>query len=739
MTLIDWSVWVAGRLIFNAEPDVGRAPNHRVLDANVKIVNRDGGVLDIDWIEPPQPPALEDFEAATGAVLEFDPAGRGAARESGATTLLTEVEARGEVKRLGDWLAWMLDNDTMKLRCQAPFRASVSEAAFIRVDENGDAFIHDLGTSTNYPLGPLPQMAEPVAKTAAETMSSTVIDALQRRAQRQAKTAPAAISNRTGWRKPDPLPDGLLPVEPFAMAFLPASLAPWVADIADLMQCPPDYVAIPAMVSLSATIGRKIAIRPQRNTDWSEVANLWGLIIGPAGVMKSPSMAEATKPLRRLEMEARKNKETATKAYEFALEDHKLRAEAAQKRFKEALKKDPNASSPAPLLEPVEPKARRYIVDDATYEKLGDILVNNPNGALAYRDELMSLLRTLDREEYAAARGFFLAAWGGKESYTFDRIIRGTQHIEAACLSLLGASQPNKSGRIRQTIDDDGQGDDGMLQRFGLAVWPDIGAWREVDRYPDSAAKQSAFEVFQRLNELDPYAIGAVQDPFDPVPYLKFDREAQEVFSAWHRHLEIAILRGDEELSPALKGHFSKYRKLVPALALINHLADGVAAATSAGTRSSGPSLLAAISKPTPAVSTPPARKTRSPSPGRSWRGSNAATSRTVSPPATSIGAAGLTWRTSIASRPHSTCWSIWNGSRTSRSSVQVADGRLSPTSSIRSGEREADPMPAFAGRRRREGFDGFVSYPPRRVFEKRGPDLRARIYNSNLIYLYFL
>ena len=53
LTLIDWSVWVAGRLIFNAEPDVGRAPNHRVLDANVKIVNRDGGVLDIDWIEPP--------------------------------------------------------------------------------------------------------------------------------------------------------------------------------------------------------------------------------------------------------------------------------------------------------------------------------------------------------------------------------------------------------------------------------------------------------------------------------------------------------------------------------------------------------------------------------------------------------------------------------------------------------------------------------------------------------------
>ena len=78
------------------------------------------------------------------------------------------------------------------------------------------------------------------------------------------------------WRKPDPLPDGLLPVAPFDMAFLPTSLAPWVADIAELMQCPADYVAIPAMVALDATIGRKIAVRPQRNTDWSEVANLGG-------------------------------------------------------------------------------------------------------------------------------------------------------------------------------------------------------------------------------------------------------------------------------------------------------------------------------------------------------------------------------------------------------------------------------------------------------------------------------
>ncbi len=211
------------------------------------------------------------------------------------------------------------------------------------------------------------------------------------RPKRPNDEAPVAITKPI-WRDPDPLPNGLLPVAPFDMDFLPKSISPWVADIADLIQCPPDFVGIPAMIALASAIGRKIAIRPQRNTDWTEVANLWGFIVGPPGSMKSPAMAEAMRPLRRLEANARKNNETALKAYQAVAEDFKSRSEAAKSAFKAALKKDPNAASSAPLEEPVEPKARRYIVDDATYEALGVILVDNPQGVLAYRDELARIM-----------------------------------------------------------------------------------------------------------------------------------------------------------------------------------------------------------------------------------------------------------------------------------------------------------------------------------------------------------
>ena len=78
--------------------------------------------------------------------------------------------------------------------------------------------------------------------------------------------------------------------------------------------------------------------------------------------------------------------------------------------------------------EPEEPIDRRYVTNDTTYEKLGEILAQNPNGVLAHRDELVSLLKTLDREEFAAARGFFLTAWNGTIPYKFDRITRGRRH-----------------------------------------------------------------------------------------------------------------------------------------------------------------------------------------------------------------------------------------------------------------------------------------------------------------------
>ena len=103
------------------------------------------------------------------------------------------------------------------------------------------------------------------------------------------------------WPEPQPLPEGLLPVAPFSTDFLPFTLSSWVDDIAERMQCPPEFIAVTAVAALGAVLGRRIGVRPQQHTDWVEVCSFWGCVVGRPGWLKSPAMAEALRPLMRLE------------------------------------------------------------------------------------------------------------------------------------------------------------------------------------------------------------------------------------------------------------------------------------------------------------------------------------------------------------------------------------------------------------------------------------------------------
>jgi putative DNA primase/helicase len=110
---------------------------------------------------------------------------------------------------------------------------------------------------------------------------------------------------------------------------LPDALAPWVDDIANRLQCPPDYVAVTALTALGAVIGRRIGIRPQAKTDWIEIPNIWGGFIGRPGMLKSPAMGAALKPIHHLEAEAAKENELAREAYKAGLQMFKLKRDVA--------------------------------------------------------------------------------------------------------------------------------------------------------------------------------------------------------------------------------------------------------------------------------------------------------------------------------------------------------------------------------------------------------------------------
>jgi putative DNA primase/helicase len=382
------------------------------------------------------------------------------------------------------------------------------------------------------------------------------------------------------WPDPQPLPEDLPPVKPFDPVLLPSTLRGWIVDIAERMQCPPDFPAVSAMVALSGILGRKIVIRPKQKDNWIVFPNLWGIPIGRPSLMKSPPMKETLLPIRRMTAEALEKYEKEVAEFLLAQDLHDISTKLAKNRIAKAMKAGDDSeefqAQFADLQPPEQPARKRYTVNDATIEALGEILSANPNGVIVERDELIGLLKSLERPGQEGARAFYLEGWTGDGSCEVDRIGRGNVRIDGICLSILGTIQPGPLGTYLGEALRGGTGDDGLMQRFQLAVWPDDpGPWKVVDRLPDAKARDVAYEVYRRFDDLPAAKIGALPDAFDSntIPFLRFAPDAQERFYDWMTTRENHLRSGKEH--PAIESHLTKYRKLIPAVSLITHLADG--------------------------------------------------------------------------------------------------------------------------------------------------------------------
>lgn len=381
------------------------------------------------------------------------------------------------------------------------------------------------------------------------------------------------------WPEPQPIPDDMPPVKPFDPALLPSTLRPWIVDIAERMQCPPDFPAVASMVALSGVLGRRIALRPKQQDNWAVYPNLWGMLIGRPSLMKSPPMKETLLPIRRMAAEALAEYEAELREHVAGAELQGVQSKVIKDKLAKAIKNGDDTDDLEQELKdslfPQKPQRRRYTVNDVTVEALGEILAANPNGLIVERDELMGFLKSLERPGQEGARAFYLEAWTGDGSFETDRIGRGNVRIDGVCLSILGTIQPGPLGIYLSEALRGGTGDDGLMQRFQLAVWPDDpGPWQVVDRWPDSHAKEMAHQTYQHFDTLPATSIGELPDPFDSqtTPFVRFDAGAQERFYDWMAVRENHLRSGAEH--PAVESHLTKYRKLIPALALVIHLAE---------------------------------------------------------------------------------------------------------------------------------------------------------------------
>lgn len=271
---------------------------------------------------------------------------------------------------------------------------------------------------------------------------------------------------------------------------LPAAVAPFVFDTASRMGVDPAAVALSAIVSLSSVMSDEWHLQPkQHDTTWTEQPRLWGAIVGDPSILKSPVIATTTRPIVKLEMEARRIHEEDMRRYKAEL-----------KRWKD--------SDSDPETEPKLPRLPRYMVEDTTVDALTEVLRSDseakqhaPSGkVLVRRDELSEWLASFGRYRSGgsagADRGAYIRLYNG-EPYAVDRLGRGHFVIGNWSGSVLGGIQPGPIQRIARDADDDG-----LLQRFCYIV-PN-GQRRGEDRKPDLGASQRYETLFSILANLVP-------------------------------------------------------------------------------------------------------------------------------------------------------------------------------------------------------------------------------------------
>lgn len=372
-----------------------------------------------------------------------------------------------------------------------------------------------------------------------------------------------------GGTAPLPLGAKLLPVPALDARLLPQPLQGLVFDYAQGVPLAPEYVATAIFAACGSILSGKVALSLKKQGYWCETPNAWAVNVGVVAACKTPALAPIREALAKID--ARYEFDYQLKLATYRTEQ--LQYEASVKALTKLIAQG-SGMSPAPLpSEPCPPILRRAYTSNSTPEALGVLCQGGPT--LVIDDELSGWLSLMADAKNQSGRAFNLGAWNGAGGYKFDRIGRGTTNIPHLCVSMVGNIQPGLLHRFLGKSARDGAHADGLMQRFGMMVYPDLVPHSGlVDRRSDLSAWQTGIDAIAALPDYDVSAHGAVQAPLSSGrPVFTLDDGAHDAFCEWYAwHLTESR---NDDLVEAYRQHVLKLPKVVATVALAIHVLEG--------------------------------------------------------------------------------------------------------------------------------------------------------------------
>jgi len=307
----------------------------------------------------------------------------------------------------------------------------------------------------------------------------------------------------------------------------PPILADFAVPLARAAGHDPAAYLMAGLATAAVAVDDSIRLLLDSRTSWFESARLWVLLLGAPGTAKTPAIKAAMRPVY--------EHHKALRA--------KAAAERAQKKKEDGLDEDERTPVPATF------------INDATIEKMSEILADNPRGIIAVYEELDTWLGAHDAYrggQGSKDRGEWLRLFDGGPNQV-DRIKRGSMFVPNWGCSILGATTPAGLMRHAKQLPPDG-----LIQRFlPVLVRPMQAADETILGATISRAKQQAeFRISDLFNQ--------------PPGVVRLSREAAEVFFARRDALRTEV-PAVAAMSEPFAGHLAKHAGLLGRVALTMH------------------------------------------------------------------------------------------------------------------------------------------------------------------------
>jgi hypothetical protein len=317
----------------------------------------------------------------------------------------------------------------------------------------------------------------------------------------------------------------------------PETVAEFIEFCAKDMAVDPVSVAMPALATMAASVGRSRKL--QLSATWFESAALWTVLLGYSGEKKSAGLSQATKPLS--DENAR-----LMLAYE------------ANKKAWDELVAGLKPGDPRPS----EPQRDRLLSTDPTFEAVVDLMADSPRFGLIAKDELDTWFSSFTRYSNASSEGNWLSLYNAS-TLTVDRKTKGpdgkkSRLVQDALVSLTGAIQPYI---LAQALNS-GRWASGLGPRLIIAAPPEkeepITLSYEIDR---TFLDGYAFAVQKVLRDLDGTSGGI----------LRFESDAHAIFNEDYNDRQKRRFQIKDKGS-LRRGQLAKLLSVAPRWALVHFI-----------------------------------------------------------------------------------------------------------------------------------------------------------------------